>query len=107
MVFFKKNMKNNKFPKQTIKREQFRTKWWINYFLGFRCVGIFLNSLLQDKLFLIFNLELLLGFRKDKQKQIIYILNTQVLLSKVSMKFCLCRLEEVRAHHSIKQPCTL
>ncbi|CAL6020211.1 Hypothetical_protein [Hexamita inflata] len=41
-------------------------RWQINYFLGFRRVGIFLSSLFLDKLFLIFHLELLLlGFRQE------------------------------------------
>ncbi|CAL6096959.1 Hypothetical_protein [Hexamita inflata] len=38
----------------------------INFFLGCSCFDIFLSFLLLDKLFLIFNLELLLlGFRQD------------------------------------------
>ncbi|CAL6074359.1 Hypothetical_protein [Hexamita inflata] len=41
-------------------------RWQINFFLGFRRVGIFLSSLFLDKLFLIFHLELLLlGFRQQ------------------------------------------
>ncbi|CAL6077016.1 Hypothetical_protein [Hexamita inflata] len=41
-------------------------RWQINYFLGFRRVGIFPSSLFLDKLFLIFHLEhLLLGFRQE------------------------------------------
>ncbi|CAL6053959.1 Hypothetical_protein [Hexamita inflata] len=41
-------------------------RWYINFFLGFSFADIFLSSLLLDKLFLIFHLELLLlGFRQD------------------------------------------